>query len=250
MKISIITVSFNAASTISQTIESVLSQKEEDIEYVIVDGDSKDGTKEIIKKYAVLDPRIKWISEPDKGLYDAMNKGIRLASGEVVGIINADDFFTNQMVVSDIKAAFLHDDKLDAVYGDVQFVSESDLKKIVRKYSSSIFKPALFRWGFMPAHPTFYCKRACFEKFGYYRTNFKIAADYELLMRFIHINKIKTKYISKNFVNMRMGGKSTQGPASTLIINKEIVKACKLNDVYTNLPMLYLKYFYKVKELL
>jgi hypothetical protein len=102
----------------------------------------------------------------------------------------------------------------------------------------------------MPAHPTFYCKRACFEKFGYYRTNFKIAADYELLMRFIHINKIKTKYISKNFVNMRMGGKSTQGPASTLIINKEIVKACKLNDVYTNLPMLYLKYFYKVKELL
>lgn len=250
MKISIITVSFNAARTIGQTIESVLSQKEEDIEYVIVDGNSKDESKDIIKKYAALDSRIKWISEPDSGLYDAMNKGIKMASGDIVGIINADDFFTNSLVLKGVKEAFLQEHQLDAVYGDVQFVSEGDSSKIVRKYSSSIFRPTLFRWGFMPAHPTFYCKRELFERFGYYSTDFKIAADYELLMRFIHTHKISTKYIPSTFVTMRMGGKSTKGFSSTLTINKEIVRACKLNNVNTSLPMLYLKYFYKIIELL
>lgn len=250
MKISIITVAYNAVSTIAGTIDSVLSQKEIDIEHVIVDGNSKDGTKEIVQKYADIDPRIKWISEPDSGLYDAMNKGIKMASGDIVGIINADDFFTNSLVLKGVKEAFLQEHQLDAVYGDVQFVSEGDSRKIVRKYSSSIFRPTLFRWGFMPAHPTFYCKRELFEQFGYYSTDFKIAADYELLMRFIHTHKICTKYIPSTFVTMRMGGKSTKGFSSTLTINKEIVRACKLNNVNTSLIMLYLKYFYKIIELL
>jgi glycosyltransferase involved in cell wall biosynthesis len=241
-------VSFNAVNTIAGTIASVLSQREVDIEYIIVDGNSKDGTKEIVKRYAEMDRRMKWVSEPDSGLYDAMNKGIRMASGDVVGIINADDFFIDQFVVAGIKSEFLRDPVLDAVYGDVQFVMETNLDKIVRRYSSSIFKPLLFRWGFMPAHPTFYCKRVNFELFGYYRTDFKIAADYELLMRFIYKNEIKTKYISKFFVNMRLGGKSTQGVASTLTINREILKACKLNGMYTNLLMLYFRYLYKFKE--
>jgi glycosyltransferase involved in cell wall biosynthesis len=250
IKVSLITVTYNAAETLGDTIRSVLNQSHQDIEYILVDGASKDNTVDIIQSFARTDDRIKWISEADKGLYDAMNKGIRMATGELVGILNADDFFSSNDVIASVVHAFYGSLEIDAVFGDIEFVATNNLKKVIRKYSSSIFRSCLFRWGFMPAHPTFYCKRELFDKLGYYHLDFKIAADYELLVRFILINKIKTKYLKKTFVSMRVGGKSTQGIMSTIIINKEIVKACKLNGIYTNLPMVYCKYFFKIKELI
>jgi glycosyltransferase involved in cell wall biosynthesis len=250
IKVSLITVTYNACETIGDTILSVLNQSHQQIEYILVDGKSKDNTVDIIQSFARTDGRIKWISEADEGLYDAMNKGIKMATGDFVGILNADDYFSSKDVIASVVHAFNRSPEIDAVYGDIEFVAKNDLNKVVRKYSSAIFKPFLFRWGFMPAHPSFYCKRELFDKFGYYLLDFKIAADYELLVRFILINKITTKYLKKTFVSMRVGGKSTQGIMSTIIINKEIVKACKLNGVYTNFPMLYCRYFYKIKELI
>jgi len=250
IKVSLITVTYNAAETVGDTIRSVLNQSHKDVEYILVDGASKDNTVEIIHSFARTDNRIKWISEADKGLYDAMNKGVRMATGNIVGILNADDFFSSKDVIASVVNAFNGNAEIDAVYGDIEFVASNNLKKVVRKYSSAIFRPFLFRWGFMPAHPTFYCKRELFDQLGYYRLDFKIAADYELLVRYILINKIKTKYLRKTFVSMRVGGKSTQSIMSTITINKEIVKACRLNGVYTNLTMLYCRYLYKIKELI
>jgi glycosyltransferase involved in cell wall biosynthesis len=250
LKVSIITVAYNAVSTIHDTIRSVLAQSYKNIEYIIIDGNSKDGTQAVISDFAVKDSRIKWISEKDQGLYDAMNKGIGMSTGDYVGILNADDFFTADDVIRHIVDTLLESPNMDAVYGDIEFVSVANIQKVVRKYSSAIFRPFLFRWGFMPAHPTFYCRRELFDKLGNYLLDFKIAADYELLVRFILINKIQTKYLKKTFVSMRVGGKSTRSITSTIIINKEIVLACRLNGVYTNLPMLYCKYFYKIKELI
>ena len=248
IKVSIITVTFNADKTIGDTIRSVLNQSYQDIEYILVDGASIDNTINIIQSFADSDQRIMWISEIDNGLYDAMNKGIKMATGDFVGILNADDFFSSNDVIASVVDAFKENSEIDAIYGDVQFISPNNLKKVIRKYSSSIFRPSLFRWGFMPAHPTFYCRRELFERFGYYRLDFKIAADYELLVRFIYVNKIKIKNLKKTLVLMRVGGKSTQSFMSTTIINIEIIKACKQNGIYTNPLMLYCRYFYKIKE--
>lgn len=248
-KISIITVCYNSEKTIEGTIFSVLTQEYQELEYIIVDGKSTDGTLGIIKKYSKRDKRLKFISESDKGLYDAMNKGIALASGAYVGIINADDFFTDEYSVSKVAVALSKDASIDAVYGNVLYVDPKDLENVVRNYSSAIISPALFRWGFMPAHATFYCKKELFEKFGNYKLGFKIAADFELLMRFMLVHNIKTRFLSENLVTMRTGGISTRGFKSRVLLNKEIIKACKMNGVYTNMFMLTLKYFIKVFEL-
>lgn len=246
MKISIITATYNSGLTLRDTIHSVLSQSYSNIEYIIVDGGSKDNTLEIINEYK--DKITKVISEPDKGIYDAMNKGINIATGDVVGILNSDDFFTSSNVVENIVKAFESSD-IDAVFGDIHFVKPDNLNKPVRHYSSSIFKPALFRFGFMPAHPSFYVKRACYEKYGLYDLNYRIASDYDLLIRFLYVNKITYKYLNMDFVTMRVGGASTENMKSRVILNKEIVKACRKYGIYTNLFILSLKYFYKIFEL-
>lgn len=249
IKVSLITVTYNAAETVGDTIRSVLNQSHQDIEYILVDGASKDNTVDIIQSFAQTDDRIKWISEADKGLYDAMNKGIAMASGDIVGILNADDFFKDESSLRKIVDAFAADRSIDAVYGNVLFVSPDNLSKIVRKYSSRIFRPWLFRFGFMPAHATFYCKRDLFERFGYYKLGFKIAADFELLLRFILVHKIRTSYLPEFLVTMRTGGVSTKNLNSKIVLNSEIVKACQMNGVYTNAPLLMLKYAIKVFEL-
>ncbi|WP_085537634.1 glycosyltransferase family 2 protein [Massilibacteroides vaginae] len=249
MKVSIITVCYNAEKTLKDTIESVLLQTYANIEYIIVDGASNDNSLVIVKECeSLFEGRLKWISEPDKGIYDAMNKGIRLASGEIVGILNSDDFFANEDCIAKIVETF-KDKDIQAVYGDVRFVSPKDLSKTVRYYSSQIFSPKLFRFGFMPAHPSFYTYRKYFEEFGFYRIDYKIAADYELLIRFLYKQKLKTKYLQFDIVTMRTGGESTRSWRSNLILNQEIVRACKYNDIYTNLPLLMLKYLYKITEL-
>lgn len=251
MKISLITITYNSVKTLADTIQSVLNQTYTDIEYILVDGASKDNTVSIIKQYEPLfEGRMKWISEPDKGLYDAMNKGIRMATGDIVGILNSDDFFTSSNILQKVVDAFQQDRIIDAVYGDVHFVHPSNLNKCVRYYSSKIFKRDFMKMGFMPAHPSFYIRKACFDKYGSYRTDYKIAADFEFLLRVIYKAKIKTKYLPIDMVTMRTGGASTSGLESHKRIMKEHLRAFRENGIYTNKLLLSLRYIYKVEELL
>lgn len=246
MKVSIITATYNSAATILDTVKSVLSQTHRDIEYIIIDGNSNDSTLELLQPYATRIAKI--VSEPDKGIYDAMNKGISLATGDVIGILNSDDFFTSDNIIENLVHEFKEDPELQAIYGDVHFVKEPDLDTCVRYYSSAIFSPRMFRFGFMPAHPSFYMRRDCYQKHGGYNLNYKIAADYELLVRYIYGHRIKTKYLKKDFVTMRVGGISTKNVHNRLLISREDVKACRDNGIYTNLFFISFKYLYKVFE--
>ena len=186
MKVSIITVTYNSALTLSDTLLSVRNQDYGNIEHVLVDGGSKDNTVEIIKSF----PHVtNWVSEKDKGLYDAINKGIEMATGDVVGILNSDDFFPDKSIVSKIVETFKSKD-IDAVYGDIAFIRPDNLQKVIRHYSSKKFHPGKFSFGFMPAHPSFYAKKECYNNLGLYKYDYKIAADYELLIRFLYKNKI------------------------------------------------------------
>jgi glycosyltransferase involved in cell wall biosynthesis len=244
MKISIITVTYNSAKTVAHTLQSVDDQDYEDIEHILVDGGSRDETVAIIQSF----PHVaKWVSERDDGLYDAINKGISMATGDVVGILNSDDFFPSNHIVSRIVQAF-DEDHVDAVYGDIAFVKPGKLEKIVRLYSSANFTPQKFGYGYMPAHPSFYARRSCYEQFGLYKLDYKIAADYELLMRFMFRHKISHTYIPEILVYMRTGGVSNKSILSRYILNKEIVKACRENGVSTNLALLSFKYLNKVFE--
>lgn len=250
LKLSLVSVTFNSDATLNDTIDSVLNQSFPNLEYIIVDGSSKDNTVNVIKKYeSRFNGRLKWISEKDKGLYDAMNKGIRMASGDIVGIINSDDFYHRTDILAKVADAF-QDETVQAVYGDVRFVNPDNLDKTVRYYSSKNFSPKLFRYGFMPAHPTFFTYRKYFDEFGYYKTDYRIAADYELLIRFLYTHHLKAKYLPLDFMKMRTGGASTASFKSNLLLNKEIVRACKENGIWTCMPLLFLKYFIKVFELI
>lgn len=251
MKISLITVTYNSEKTLTTTLNSVLAQTYSDIEYIIVDGASTDNTVSLIKEYEPLfNGRMRWISEPDKGLYDAMNKGIRMATGDVVGILNSDDFFTDNDVLLRINDELEKSRESDAVYGDVHFVHPNNLKKSVRYYSSKHFKRKLMRMGFMPAHPSFYLRKIIFEKYGLYKTDYKIAADFEFLLRIIYKGNIRTKYLPIDMVTMRTGGASTSGFISHRRIMKEHLRAFRENGIYTNVILLSLRYFYKVWEIL
>ena len=244
MKISIITVCFNANKTIEQTIISVLSQTYQNIEYIIIDGGSVDGTIGIIKKYSSKVDKI--ISEKDNGMYDALNKGIKLATGDIIGILNSDDFFSNNNILNLIVCKFNENLELDAIIGDVAFVDKTN--KIIRHCSAKKWDISKFRFGNMPPHPSFYCKKYCYDKFGYYNIKFKIAGDFELLLRFFYINKIQFSHIPKTMVSMNLGGLSTSGVKSTLTINREILEAFKINGLKTNFLYLYLRYFKKIFE--
>jgi glycosyltransferase involved in cell wall biosynthesis len=247
LSVSIITVSYNSVGTINDTINSVLSQTYKNIEYIIIDGLSTDGTIELVQSFG---KRIsKFISQPDNGIYEAINVGIKIAAGDIIGILNSDDFFYDNLVIEKIVNSFLEND-IDAVIGDVQFVDPEKTSKIVRYYSSRHFNPQKFKYGFMPAHPSFYAKKELFENLGFYKTDYKIAADYELLIRFLYINKIRYKYIEMPFVSMRTGGVSNKSIYSNYILNKEIVRACKENGINTNYILVYSKYFAKMFELL
>ena len=249
--ISLITVTYNSGKTLKNTFDSVLKQSNQKIEYIVIDGASKDNTVSIIKEFeSKFKGRLKWISEPDNGLYDAMNKGIRMATGDIVGILNSDDFFTSNNVLQEIAYTFEKETEIDAIYGDIHFVNPENLQKCVRYYSSNIFKRSLMRLGFMPAHPSFYLRRECFEKYGLYKTDYKIAADFEFLLRVIFKNKIRTKYLPMDMVTMRTGGASTSGIKSHIRIMKEHLRAFKENDIYTNAGLLSLRYFYKIGEII
>ncbi len=205
LKISIITVVFNARDTLQRCIESVISQNYTNTEYIVIDGGSTDGSLDLIEKYRA-NIRV-LVSEPDNGIYDAMNKGIKLATGSVIGMVNADDFFVNNSVVSDMAEMFITTCS-DIVYADLDFVDGND--KVVRKWRSGNYSPLQFNLGWMPPHLTFYCKKELFFKYGMYSLNYGTAADYELMLRFMHLNKIKAVYLRKIIINMKVGGVSNK----------------------------------------
>ena len=246
--ISIITATFNSAKTLKDTIQSVLRQTNKDFEYLIIDGGSTDETIDRVKSYeSEFSGRLKWVSEKDQGIYDAMNKGIKMASGDVVGILNSDDYFTSDDILQTVDNAF-KSHEIDAIYGDIHFIRDGNPQKCVRYYSSRMFRPFWLRFGFMPAHPSFYCKREIFDKAGLYSLDYKIGADYEMMVRLFKRLKIKTLYVNKDFVTMRTGGASNTNVRSRLTLIEEDVKACRENGIYTNRFFIMLKFLYKIFE--
>ena len=272
MTVTIITACFNSAAVIRTAMESVLRQTWPDIEYLIVDGGSDDGTLEVIREYEPrFNGRMRWISEPDQGMYDAINKGIRMARGEVIGNLNADDVLSGDDVVEKVAGAFTNAGTreckraggvavmpIDVVYGDIRFVpnrldaslDELRAEPTVRYYSARHWRPWMLQWGFMPPHPSIYIRRACFERLGLYALDYEIAADYALLIRFLRRARLPHRYLPLCMVDMRMGGKSTRGWRSNLQLNREIVRGNRESDYFCCLPMLLPKYAFKVWEFL
>lgn len=247
MKVSLITVSYNAANTIRHTIESVVTQDYHDIEYIVVDGASKDGTQEIVAAYGKNISH--FVSEPDKGLYDAMNKGLALATGELIGILNADDFYANNQVISRVIAE-IQASGSDALFADLVYVNDDDLDKVVRFYPGKGFTPAKMLSGNMPPHPTFFVKKSFYDQHGGFDTSYQICADFDVMVRYFHKAQGSYTYLPEVIVRMRTGGSSTQGLSSTLTINKEMLKACRKYGLKTSLARIYSKYPKKVLQLL
>ncbi len=229
MKVSVITVVYNAVNTIEDTIKSVIKQDYPEIEHIVIDGGSTDGTMEIVNAYrnrlAVI------VSEPDGGIYDAMNKGIDHATGSIVGTLNADDWYENEGVISRVVSAFNDEPELDAVYGDIVFVKKEEPHRLVRYWRSQPYSEGLFEWGWMPAHPSFFVRRECYTKYGKFDLDFQIQSDFDLTMRFLVVEKINTRYLPGVMVRMRMGGVTNNRISNVIRGNYEAYRACKKNGL-------------------
>ena len=272
MKITLITACYNSEATIRTAIESVLSQKGVDVEYIVVDGGSKDGTVDIIKEYAdktlnsqLLTPNFtfRWLSESDQGMYDAINKGIKMATGDVVGILNADDVLASDETLKRIAELFSRKERkerkedsrverVDCVYADIRFVKEGETVEAVRKAetvrycSAKRWRPWMFRFAAMVPHPSFYVRRECFEKLGGYSLDYRICADFELELRYLYLAKLKAAYLPECVVVMRIGGMSTAGWRSNIVINREDLRALRAHGIWSCMPLIYLKYLFKI----
>ena len=231
VRVSIITAVYNRASTIGDTLESVLSQDYPDIEHILIDGMSSDGTDEVIQRYAGRIARS--VREPDTGIYNALNKGVRLSTGQVIGFLHADDVYADRSVVSRVVEGIggLGGAGLIGVYGDLQYVQMGDTSKLVRYWRSGEYRSDRFRWGWMPAHPTVYLGRECYERFGGFREDFQIAADYELMVRMLGVGGVRMGYIPRVMVKMRVGGKSNATLRNRLVANREDQRAWRVNGV-------------------
>lgn len=246
MKISIITVCYNSAAYIADCLRSVDAQAWPNIEHLIIDGGSSDGTLQVIKGHERSWRRV--VSEPDNGIYDAMNKGIRLSSGDVIGFINADDFYASADVLHKVAEVFA-DSSLGACHGDLCYVDPDLTASIVRYWRSSEFRPGLFLRGWCPAHPTFYVRRNVYERLGAFDLQYKIAADVELMMRFMEVHRIETRYIPEVLVRMRIGGMSNRSWSNVLTQNLEILRALKRHGLEPALiPFLTGKLFSRSKQ--
>lgn len=244
--VTVITVVFNGAKTLHDTINSVMTQSYRNIEHIIVDGGSNDTTVDILHRYNnVVDY---WISEKDAGIYDAMNKGIAQATGDIIGFLNADDIYNSPEAVEKIVDAFVSK-QYQAVFADLLYVNTNNLNHIVRKYSSKRFTPNKLAYGWMPAHPTLYLCKEIFERYGVFKTDYQISGDYELVARLFYKYKISYKYLAMDMVKMRIGGVSTRGWRNNILLNKEILRACDENGIHTNLFKIYSKYPQKLCEL-
>ena len=245
MKLSLITASFNNISTIETTLKSVIAQTSKNIEYIVVDGNSNDGTFEVIEKYS--DHISKIIHEPDFGIYDALNKGIFAATGDVIGFLHADDFFADEFVVENVLKVF-EEQKTDSVYGDLQYVSAVNTDKIVRYWSSGNFTPKKLHRGWMPPHPATFIKKRIYQKYGNFNIDYQIAADYESILRFFGKAEISTCYLPKVLIKMRTGGASNKSAKNIILKMKEdytALKANKMGGIFT----LLLKNLRKISQL-
>ena len=245
MKISIVTVAFNAESTIRDTIESVLLQDYPEVEYIVIDGASGDGTARIVQSYR--DRIQRFVSEPDAGIYDAMNKGVALATGDVVGLLNADDWYSAPEVLSEVATRF-QQPETDAVYGDLKYVSHEDPTKATRYWKAGKYQPGLFLWGWMPPHPTFFIRREFYQKYGGFRLDMGTAADYELMLRMVHKHEAKLAYVQKVLVTMRAGGVSNHSLKNRLLANKNDRRAWIVNGLRPNVITTTLKPFRKILQ--
>ena len=247
MKISLITATYNSAETLRDTMQSVLNQTFKDVDYIIVDGGSKDGTLDIVKEFEPkFEGRLRWISEKDKGIYDAMNKGVRMAQGDVVGILNSDDFFASDNVLEMVNAAFIETPEIDGVYADVRYVDWNDTSKKVRMFSGKDFKREKLCWGKMPPHPSFYVKRECYDKFGLYSLDDPICADYDMFVKMIWEGNMNTLDINDVFVNMRSGGTSSNGIKVHKKIMKERMRCVREHNMPSNFLMQVSRYIEKI----
>ncbi|NJR15031.1 MAG: glycosyltransferase [Calothrix sp. CSU_2_0] len=245
MRVSIITVVRNNQATIAHAIDSVLSQDYSDIEYIVIDGSSTDATAAIAQSYGKKITH--FVSESDLGMYDAMNKGLKLATGDIVGFLNSDDFYEGQSVISQVVEQFQYQ-QVNLVFGDIVFVHPKNTQKILRYYSSANFHPELFSWGWMPAHPSCFLKRQVYQEYGNFRTDYQLAADYELLLRLMQIHRISYSYIPRVLVKMRPGGASNRNFTCRWISNQEVLKACKEHGIPTNFFQLLARYPAKIIE--
>ena len=240
MKVSIITITYNAENTIFNSLNSVFSQSHKNIEHIIIDGGSKDTTLKTCKNFPHIS---KIVSEPDKGVYDAFNKGLKLATGDIIGFLNADDVFYNENSVQEIVYAFSNNET-DIVYGNLDYINEQG--KVIRNWISKPYEKGLMKKAWMPAHPTFYCKKEVYDRLGGYNDSFKIGGDFELCLRFLEVYNAPSYYLNKKLVKMLVGGISNNGLKSKWIIYKEELRAFKVNKVYVN-PIIF--FLYKLKKL-
>ncbi len=244
-KISIITVCFNSEKTILDTINSVNRQSYKNLEHIFIDGGSTDGTLSLINTYSRREPEL--VSERDRGIYDAMNKGLNKASGEIIAFLNSDDIYANENVIKKI-AYEMHNNNLDCLAGDVYLVKSSDISKIIRRSSSKRFSVNRIAYGWMPSQPALFFKKSVYDEIGFFSSNYRIAGDFEFVARAFLAKDIKYKYIPDILVHMRLGGVSTGGLFNTLLLNKEVMRACRENGINTNWFKLLSKYPYKILE--
>ena len=245
MKVSIITVVYNNKKTISDAIESVIAQSYKDIEYIVIDGASTDGTFEIIQNYS--DKITKIVSESDKGIYDGLNKGISLATGDVIAFLHSDDVYANETVISDIVNCF--DNGAQGVYGDLVYTDKADVNKVFRYWKSCDFLPSLLSKGWMPPHPTLFLRREVYQKYGAFDISFKIAGDYDFMLRILS-NNISVKYLSKVLYKMRVGGESNRSIKNILDKSKEDLRAMRKNEINKPFLALFYKNIFKVMQLI
>lgn len=246
MKVSIITITYNSQATVEDTIKSVVGQDFSDIEYIIVDGKSKDRTIQIVNKYSHRIAKI--ISEKDNGLYDALNKGIFNATGDIIGLLHSDDLYANDNVISKVVQKFVQDPSVEAVFADLVFVSRTDLNRVLRTWKPGEYEEDSFVKGWMPPHPTFFVRREVYERYGCFNTDLKLSADYELMLRLIHKHHIKLAYIPETIVKMRMGGVSNTSFFVKLKANLEDKRAWKMNGVKPGFFTIFMKPLNKVGQ--
>lgn len=245
MKITVITVCYNSAKTIGNTLRSVRMQTHKDIEYIVVDGGSTDNTLMVVAAEGSNVTRL--VSEKDNGIYDAMNKGIRIATGDFVAFLNADDFYKDADVLAEV-ALVMQTEQLDALYGDVEFFRPGQQNVVIRRYNSRRFTTDRLGWGWMPAHPALFVRRALFERYGMFRTDYRIAGDFEFIARVFKHPELRHRHLPKPLVCMQMGGVSTSGWRATLQLNREMMRACRANSIPTNWLKILVRYPLKALE--
>lgn len=245
MKVSIITISYNSAETIEATLRSVAEQSHPEIEHILIDGGSSDGTLDIAAQFENSITHL--ISEPDKGIYDGMNKGLKMASGTIVGILNSDDVYADNKVIEEVVNKMSAENS-DALYADLVYVDRNNLSQIKRYWKSGIYKKNAFRKGWMPPHPTFFVRKKIYDQYGYFDTRLKSAADYEIMLRFIHRYRITLSYLPRVIVKMRLGGQSNVSLRNRLKANKEDRLAWKMNGMRPGLFTLIRKPLSKITQ--